>query len=122
MIKPTYIEMAEVLNTYWISRSQMRILLPQLSKSKCDEEFNKILNDMKKNNEAYFETRPILIPIDKVIDKFKINKAYILKEAKRMEKGWYEKVEKIFSKFKFNRMDGVYSINYCAYSRLMYCI
>lgn len=87
MIKPTYIEMAEVLNTYWISRSQMRILLPQLSKSKCDEEFNKILSDMKKKHEAYFETRPILIPIDKVIDKFKINKAYILKEAKRMEKG-----------------------------------
>lgn len=79
--------MAEVLNTYWITRSQMRILLPQLSKSKCDEEFNKILSDMKKKHEAYFETRPILIPIDKVIDKFKINKAYILKEAKRMEKG-----------------------------------
>ena len=87
MIKPTYIEMAEVLNTYWITRSKMRILLPQLSKSKCDEEFNKILSDMKKKHEAYFETRPILIPIDKVIDKFKINKAYILKEAKRMEKG-----------------------------------
>ena len=87
MIKPTYIEMAEVLNTYWITRSQMRILLPQLSKSKCDEEFNKILSDMKKKHEAYFETRPILIPIDKVIDKFKINKVYILKEAKRMEKG-----------------------------------
>ena len=86
MIKPTYIEMAEVLNTYWITRSQMRILLPQLSKSKCDEEFNKILSDMKKKHEAYFETRPILIPIDKVLDKFKINKAYILKEAKRMEK------------------------------------
>ena len=86
MIKPTYVEMAEVLNTYWISRSQMRIILPQLSKARCDKEFNKIVEDMKEKNEAYFETRPILIPIDKIIDKFKINKTYILKEAKRMEK------------------------------------
>ncbi len=86
MRKPNYIEMEEVLNTYWISRKQMQILLPQLSGNKLNEEFNTILEEMKTNNEPYFETRPILVPVEKIVKKYKLNTAYILKEAKRMKK------------------------------------
>lgn len=87
MRRPNYLEMEEVLNTYWISRKEMQILLPQLSYSKVAEEFNSILFEMKENNEPYFETRPILIPVEKIIEKYKINKSYILKEAARLRKG-----------------------------------
>ena len=84
--KSSYLEMEEVLNTYWITRQQMGILLPQLSYSRLSVEFNKILDEMKQNNEPYFESRPILIPIEKVIEKYKLNTSYILKEAKRMRR------------------------------------
>ena len=41
---------------------------------------------MDANNEPYFNSRPILIPVDKVVGKYKLNTSYILKEAKRMRR------------------------------------
>ena len=84
--KPNYLEMEEVLNTYWINREQMNILLPQLSGKTLKIEFEKILEEMDANNEPYFNSRPILIPVDKVVGKYKLNTSYILKEAKRMRR------------------------------------
>lgn len=84
--KPNYLEMEEVLNTYWIDRQQMNILLPQLSEKTLKIEFEKILEEMDANNEPYFNSRPILIPVDKVVGKYKLNTSYILKEAKRMRR------------------------------------
>lgn len=84
--KPNYLEMEEVLNTYWINREQMNILLPQLSEKTLKIEFEKILEEMEANNEPYFNSRPILIPVDKVVGKYKLNTYYILKEAKRMKR------------------------------------
>ena len=84
--KPNYLEMEEVLNTYWIDRQQMNILLPQLSEKTLKIEFEKILEEMDANNEPYFHSRPILIPVDKVVGKYKLNTSYILKEAKRMRR------------------------------------
>lgn len=84
--KPNYLEMEEVLNTYWIDRQQMNILLPQLSKKTLKIEFEKILEEMDANNEPYFNSRPILIPVDKIVVKYKLNTSYILKEAKRMRR------------------------------------
>lgn len=84
--KPNYLEMEEVLNTYWIDRQQMNILLPQLSEKTLKIEFEKILEEMEANNEPYFNSRPILIPVDKIVVKYKLNTSYILKEAKRMRR------------------------------------
>lgn len=84
--KPNYLKMEEVLNTYWIDRQQMNILLPQLSEKTLKIEFEKILEEMDANNEPYFNSRPILIPVDKVVGKYKLNTSYILKEAKRMRR------------------------------------
>lgn len=84
--KPNYLEMEEVLNTYWIDRQQMNILLPQLSEKTLKIEFEKILEEMDANNEPYFNSRPILIPVDKIVVKYKLNTSYILKEAKRMRR------------------------------------
>ena len=104
--KPNYLKMEEVLNTYWIDRRQMNILLPQLSEKTLKIEFEKILEEMEANNEPYFNSRPILIPVDKVVEKnepyfatkpvlipvvkvvekYKLNTSYILKEAKRMRR------------------------------------
>ena len=84
--KPNYLEMEEVLNTYWIDRQQMNILLPQLSEKTLKIEFEKILEEMDANNEPYFNSRPVLIPVDKVVGKYKLNTSYILKEAKRMRR------------------------------------
>lgn len=84
--KPNYLKMEEVLNTYWIDRRQMNILLPQLSEKTLKIEFEKILEEMEANNEPYFNSRPILIPVDKVVGKYKLNTSYILKEAKRMRR------------------------------------
>ncbi len=81
-----YLAMEEVLNTYWIERSQMQILLPQLSNKFLRIEFEKILAEMDANNEPYFNSKPILIPVDKVVKKYKINTSYIFKEAKRMRR------------------------------------
>ena len=84
--KPNYLKMKEVLNTYWIDRQQMNILLPQLSEKTLKIEFEKILEEMDANNEPYFNSRPVLIPVDKVVGKYKLNTSYILKEAKRMRR------------------------------------
>ena len=84
--KPNYLKMEEVLNTYWIDRQQMNILLPQLSEKTLKIEFEKILEEMDANNEPYFNSRPVLIPVDKVVGKYKLNTSYILKEAKRMRR------------------------------------
>ena len=84
--KPNYLKMEEVLNTYWIDRQQMNILLPQLSEKTLKIEFEKILEEMDANNEPYFNSRPILIPVDKIVVKYKLNTSYILKEAKRMRR------------------------------------
>ena len=61
--------MEEVLANYWISRKQMNILLPQLSDKTLRIEFESILEEMKNNKEPFFNSRPILIPIEKVIKK-----------------------------------------------------
>ena len=84
--KPNYLKMEEVLNTYWIDRQQMNILLPQLSEKTLKIEFEKILEEIDANNEPYFNSRPVLIPVDKVVGKYKLNTSYILKEAKRMRR------------------------------------
>ena len=84
--KPNYLEMEEVLNTYWIDRKQMQILLPQLSGVRLKIEFDSIVEDMKEKNEPYFATKPVLIPVVKVVEKYKLNTSYILKEAKRMRR------------------------------------
>lgn len=85
MRKQNFSDMENVLNKYWICRKDMQILLPQLSTNFLDKEFNSIVKEMKDNGEPVFEhTRPVLIPIEKVIDKYHINVAYILKQAKRI--------------------------------------
>lgn len=86
MRKPNYIDMEEVLNRYWISRTDMQVLLPQLSYATLSVEFNSILKEMQENNEKYFNSRPILIPVDKVVKKYNINTNYILKQAERLKK------------------------------------
>lgn len=84
--KITYIEMEKVINQYWISRSDITTLLPQLTYAAAGKEFNKILKEMKENNEFFFNTRPCLIPVRKVIDKFNIDVNLIRRESNKIKK------------------------------------
>lgn len=88
--KINYLDMEEVINSYWITRKDIMILLPQLTYSSASSEFNKIEKEMQMNNEFYFNTRPTLIPVKKVIDKFHIDVNLIRREANKMRrcKNW----------------------------------
>lgn len=81
-----YIEMEKVINRYWISRKDLSIILPQLTYASASREFNIILDEMEKNDEFYFHTRPSLIPIRKVIEKFNIDVNFIRREANKIKK------------------------------------
>ena len=80
-----YIEQEKVLNKPWLSTEDLLVIIPvgynsinKFRKSVCEE--------MDKNNEFYFKTRPILIPTKKVVEKLHIDVALIRREANKMRK------------------------------------
>lgn len=81
-----YIEMESVINRAWIDTDGMMILIPA-GRNSIDKLRKQITDEMDKNNEFYFKTRPKLIPTQKVIEICHIDVALIRREANRMRKG-----------------------------------
>lgn len=82
----SYIEMEDVINRAWIDTEGMMKLIPA-GRNAIDNMRKQITDEMDKNNEFYFKTRPKLIPTSKVIEKGHIDVALIRREAARMRKG-----------------------------------
>jgi hypothetical protein len=80
----SYLEQEQIINSPFISINEFRKLIP-VCESRAKIEFKKIIEEMRLNNEFYFETRPRLIPTRKVVEKYNINVNEIRKEAKRIK-------------------------------------
>ena len=81
-----YIEMEKVINRPWIDTGGMMIIIPA-GRNAIDKMRKQITDEMDKNDEFYFKTRPKLIPTSKVIEKGHIDVALIRREAAKMRKG-----------------------------------
>lgn len=79
-----YIEQEQIINSAWIDIKGFMKLVP-ICESRAKKEFKKIKDEMRLNDEMYFETRPVLIPTKKIIDKFKIPVKVIREEARRIK-------------------------------------
>lgn len=88
-----FIQMEAVINKYWISCKDLQTLLPQLTTVAAQREFKVIKDELDSKNEFYFKTRPVLLPIKVIVNKFKIDTKLIRNEANKMKKGMlnYEK-------------------------------
>ena len=80
-----YIEQEKVLNKPWLSTEDLKIILP-LGTNAINNCRKSICDEMDKNNEFYFKTRPILVPTRKVVEKLNIDVALIRREANKMRK------------------------------------
>ena len=81
-----YLAAEEIVNRYWISISDLMILIPQLTYEAARKEFFKMKKEMELNNEFYFRSKPVLLPIKKFIDKYNIDVNLIRKEANKIKK------------------------------------
>ena len=81
----TYIEMESVINRSWIDTEGMMILIPA-GRNTIDSLRKSITDEMDKNGEFYFKTRPKLIPTQKVIEKCHIDVGIDLNEKKNKHK------------------------------------
>lgn len=81
-----YIEQEKVLNKPWLSTDDLKIILP-LGISAINDFRKSVTEEMDRNNEFYFKTRPILIPTRKVVEKLGIDVSLIRREANKMRKG-----------------------------------
>lgn len=79
-----YIEQEKILNKPWLSTEDLKIILP-IGENAINKFRKSICEEMDKNNEFYFKTRPILIPTKKVIEKAYIDVDFIRKEATIMK-------------------------------------
>ena len=82
----SYIEQEEVINKPWLSTDDLKIILP-VGENALSKFRREICNEMDKNDEFYFKTRPILVPTKKVVEKAHIDVALIRREANKMRKG-----------------------------------
>lgn len=81
-----YIEQEKVLNKPWLSTDDLKIILP-LGVNAINDFRKSVTDEMDRNNEFYFKTRPILIPTRKVVEKLNIDVSLIRREANKMRKG-----------------------------------
>lgn len=81
-----YIEMERVINKDWLSTEDLRILLP-IGENAISNFRKEICEEMDKNNEFRFKTKPIVLPRRKVIEKAHIDVALIRREANKMRRG-----------------------------------
>lgn len=81
-----YIEQEKVLNKPWLSTDDLKVILP-LGISAINDFRKSVTEEMDRNNEFYFKTRPILIPTRKVVEKLGIDVSLIRREANKMRKG-----------------------------------
>lgn len=81
-----YLAAEVIVNRYWISISDLMILIPQLTYEAARKEFFKMKKEMESNNEFYFRSKPVLLPIKKFIDKYNIDVNLIRKEASKIKK------------------------------------
>ena len=79
-----YIEMEEVINRPWIDTTGIMILIP-VGLTAANNLRKEITDEMDKNNEFYFKTRPKLIPTSKIIEKCHIDVDLIRSEAAKMK-------------------------------------
>lgn len=81
-----YIEQEQVINKPWLDTDDLMVILP-LGRTAVNNFRKSITDEMDANNEFYFNTRPILVPREKVIQKMNIDVALIRREANKMRKG-----------------------------------
>lgn len=81
-----YIEQEKVINKPWLSTEDLYIIIPT-GKNAIDNFRKSICEEMDKNNEFYFKTKPILVPTKKVVEKLHIDVALIRREANKIRKG-----------------------------------
>lgn len=80
-----YIEQEKIINKPWLSTEDLKIILP-LGENAVNSFRKSVCDEMDKNNEFYFKTRPILIPTKKVVEKLNIDVSLIRREASKMRK------------------------------------
>lgn len=81
-----YLSAEEIVNRYWISITDLMILIPQLTYEAARKIFLSTKEEMESNNEFYFKTKPTLLPIKKFVDKYNIDVNLIRKEANKIKK------------------------------------
>lgn len=81
----SYIEQEKVINKPWLSTDDLKIILP-VGENALSKFRREICDEMDKNDEFYFKTRPVLIPTKKVVEKAHIDVALIRREANKMRK------------------------------------
>ena len=81
----SYIEQEKVLNKPWLSTEDLMIIIPA-GETAINNFRKNLMEEMDKNGEFYFKTRPKLIPTKKVVEKANIDVALIRREANKMRK------------------------------------
>ena len=81
-----YIEQEKVLNKPWLSTEDLMIIIP-LGQTAVNNFRKELTDEMDKNGEFYFKSRPKLVPTKKVIEKLCIDVSLIRREASKMRKG-----------------------------------
>ena len=76
-----YIEQEKILNKPWLSTEDLKIILP-IGENAINKFRKSICEEMDKNNEFYFKTRPILIPTKKVLQLLRKQLPLLLLEKK----------------------------------------
>ena len=76
----------EVVNNAYTDYLGLLVLIPRLKESTAKAIINEIANEMKTNNEFYFNTRPRLIPTRKIVEKYNIDVNLIRREANKMRR------------------------------------
>lgn len=80
-----YVEQEKILNKPWLSTEDLMIIIP-LGTTAVNNFRKSLIDEMDKNGEFYFKTRPILVPTKKVIEKLHIDVALIRREANKIKK------------------------------------
>ena len=79
-----YLDQERVINSAWVNYEGIKKLIP-VCDSRAKRIIKEIVVEMKQNNEFYFETRPRLIPTNKVIEKYNIDTNIIRREARKIK-------------------------------------
>jgi hypothetical protein len=79
-----FVEQEQVINSSWINIKGIMKLIP-ICESRAKKVMKEIVEEMKSNNEFYFETRPRLIPTSKIVNKYNIDVNLIRREAKKLK-------------------------------------
>lgn len=80
----TFLDMEEVINRSWVTVSDLMVLF-STNESYARKAMRDILAEMDANGEPHFSTRPLTVPLSKVVEKYNIDTDHIRAEARKMK-------------------------------------